>query len=96
MILEAIAVKVALIVKGIAVAGAHQGVSVAIAQQFTNMVGAAGLVAALHWLIGSLISVGVAAGFIETLQKLVKAVEEGKPLPALEAAANAVARAAKH
>lgn len=93
MIIEAITVKVLLSIKGALAIAAHQGLSMTVAQQFANVVGTAGLVAALHWLIGALSATGMTVGFIEALQRLADAIEQRKPLPALEAAADVMAKA---
>ena len=92
MVVELLTVKVLLLIKGAVALAAHHGISAVVAQQFANIVGAAGLVAALHWLIGTLTAAGTTVMVIEALQRLADAIEEGKPMAALEAASDVLGK----
>ncbi|MBM7774105.1 putative membrane protein [Actinokineospora baliensis] len=93
MIIEAIAAKVVFVVKGAVAVAAHQGLTVSVAQQFAGMVGSAGLVAALHWLVAALSAAGATVALVQAIERLIQAIEQGRPLPAIEAAADVMASA---
>ncbi|GLZ38126.1 hypothetical protein [Actinokineospora sp. NBRC 105648] len=93
MIIEAVAAKVAFVVKGAVAVAAHQGLTASVAQQFASMIGSAGLVAALHWLVATLSAAGATVVLLQAIERLIVAIEHGRPLPAIEAAADIVAGA---
>jgi hypothetical protein len=78
MIIESIVLtKVVLATKGAAVAAAHQGVTVHLAQNFVSTALSSGLVPALHGLISTLAGIGALTGVVLALKSLLSALEDG-------------------
>ncbi|WP_026422570.1 hypothetical protein [Actinokineospora inagensis] len=86
--------KIAAVIKGAAIASAHHGALVSLAQHFVAVAHSSGIVAGLQWLIAALEGVGFVAGLVALLEGLLEAIETGEPRKVIVRAMEAIEAAA--
>ena len=93
MVVETIFItKIALILKGAAAVGAHNGLTAHQLYHFASTAHSIGLVPALEALAHTLAQYAVMAELVRELGKLTIALKEGKPLPEILSAVASVGR----
>lgn len=93
MVVETIvAAKIAIILKGVAAAAAHNGLTTHQLYNFASTVHSMGLVPALEALVHTLAQYAAMAELVRQLVKLTSALKEGKDLPEILSAVAGVAR----